>query len=63
MRSNPNQLRVCYVGGGTGGHIFPLFSVDAAIRELCGSHDLEYSCYLITGRTVAGKEPGPNGAH
>ncbi len=47
MRHDSTSLRICYVGGGTGGHIFPLFAIDTAVR----SSGISYTRYFITGRS------------
>ncbi len=51
MKRVGRVLRIWYVGGGTGGHIFPLFAVEQEVRALCGVRGIPYRGQLVTGRS------------
>ena len=52
MKQVGRTLRIWYVGGGTGGHIFPLFAVERQVRALCAARNIACTGLLITGRTA-----------
>ena len=52
MKQVGRTLRIWYVGGGTGGHIFPLFAVEQQVRALCAARDISCTGLLITGVTA-----------
>ncbi|MBN2859356.1 MAG: UDP-N-acetylglucosamine--N-acetylmuramyl-(pentapeptide) pyrophosphoryl-undecaprenol N-acetylglucosamine transferase [Sphaerochaetaceae bacterium] len=51
MKQVGRTLRIWYVGGGTGGHIFPLFAVERQVRALCSARTISCTSLLITGVT------------
>ncbi len=51
MRHGRKEYLVCYIGGGSGGHLFPLFAVEKAVRSLCDDRKIPLRRYLITGRS------------
>ncbi|HMN41434.1 MAG TPA: UDP-N-acetylglucosamine--N-acetylmuramyl-(pentapeptide) pyrophosphoryl-undecaprenol N-acetylglucosamine transferase [Phycisphaerales bacterium] len=50
-----------FVGGGSGGHIFPALAIDEEVTRLCGSAGPPHSLFVVSDRAIDEKIMSPTG--